>query len=51
MTNFRELARQDRLAVAIYYAWSGRPGSENQERFGIYRCGALTQAGKMAITP
>ena len=45
MNEFRELARDGRLTGLIYYAWIGEP------RFDVFRCGALTQSGSLAIAP
>jgi len=44
---FRHFASQGRLAAIIYYDWSDKPGKEA----GIFRCGALTEAGKLALKP
>jgi len=35
------------LAGIIYYDWSDQPGKEA----GIFRCGVLTEAGKLALKP
>jgi hypothetical protein len=43
-----ELAEQGRLAGFLYYSWSGHPGEVGST---IYRCGALTNAGKLALSP
>jgi hypothetical protein len=48
---FREVAADGRLPVVIYYAWDGRPGATGLEPFSIYRCGAVTEAGKLALNP
>jgi len=45
MGNFRQLAQAKRLAGMIYYSWLG------EARFDVYRCGILTKAGELAITP
>lgn len=42
-----EFARQGRLA-AFYFAWGGHPGEAGST---IFRCGALTDAGKLALSP
>jgi len=51
MDNYRELARADRLLVALYYSWNSPPGSDNLNPSSIYRCGELTDGGKRAISP
>jgi hypothetical protein len=49
-TAFRQFAQQGRLGAILYYSWTGLPNdSENQ--WAVYRCGALTQAGRWAIGP
>jgi hypothetical protein len=47
---FQQLAQQGRLAGMIYYSWSGRPGVKESHE-AIFRCGALTDAGKLALSP
>jgi hypothetical protein len=42
LRDFREFFREGRLLGLIYYAWEGR-------KYGIYRCGALTEAGRVAL--
>jgi len=42
---FEDFVSQGRLAGIIYYDWSDKPGKEA----GIFRCGALTDAGKLAL--
>jgi hypothetical protein len=37
-----------RLAAIIYYNWTALPGFEAH---AIFRCGALTEAGKLALKP
>jgi hypothetical protein len=41
---------QDRLAAISYYAWVGVPG-EKTDSWAIFRCGTLTDAGKLALSP
>jgi hypothetical protein len=43
--DFRQLAQAKRLAGLIYYSWLG------EARFDVYRCGALTKTGQLAIAP
>jgi hypothetical protein len=42
-----QLAAQGRLAASIYYSWGG-PGEAGST---IFRCGSLTEAGKLALQP
>ena len=44
---FEYFVKEGRLAAIIYYDWSDKPGKEA----GIYRCGGLTDAGKLALGP
>jgi hypothetical protein len=47
---FKPYVEQGRLAAVIYYSWSGVPGAK-EDPGGIFRCGALTGAGKLALSP
>jgi hypothetical protein len=49
-TAFEDFEKQGRLAAIIYYTWSGAPGPK-AESYAIFRCGALTDAGKLALSP
>jgi hypothetical protein len=49
MNNFRELASAGRLADVFYYAWNSPPGSQRIDPPSIYRCGQLTEAGRLAL--
>jgi hypothetical protein len=40
--DFRLLASQGRLKALLYYAWA-------DHKYGIYRCGALTDSGGWAL--
>jgi hypothetical protein len=43
MNDFRTMARQKRLSGVIYYTWTG------DTQYDVYRCGALTDAGRAAL--
>jgi hypothetical protein len=45
---FKTFVKQGRLAAVIYYNWTALHGYESQ---AIFRCGALTDAGKLALSP
>lgn len=45
---FETFVKQGRLAAIIYYNWMSKPGFEAPS---IFRCGALTDAGKVALSP
>jgi hypothetical protein len=49
-TAFRQFAQQGRLGTILYYSWTGMP-NDNENQWAVYRCGALTQAGRWAIGP
>ncbi len=51
MNNFRDLARQGRLLVVLYYSWNSPPGSAEASSTSIFRCGKLTEAGRLALIP
>jgi hypothetical protein len=42
--DFRPFVQQGRLKGLIYYAWA-------DDKYGIYRCGALTHGGRLALDP
>jgi hypothetical protein len=48
---FAPFVKQGRLAALLYYVWSGMPGQKTEDPAGIFRCGALTAAGKLALSP
>ena len=41
--------RMDNLAALIYYDWTARPRAK--DTFSVFRCGGLTDAGKLALQP
>jgi hypothetical protein len=51
MNNFRALAHQGRLAMALYYTWNSNPATNQLDPMSVFRCGSLTEAGKLALTP
>jgi hypothetical protein len=42
LVDLRQFVRAGRLKGLVYYAWV-------DERYGIYRCGALTESGRLAL--
>ena len=44
----QHFAGQGRLAASIYYSWGSHPGETGST---IFRCGDLTEAGKLALKP
>ena len=47
---FKQFAGQGRLAATIYFSWSGSPG-DKENQGAIFRCNALTDAGKLVLSP
>jgi len=45
MEDFGQLIHDKRLTGLIYYSWTGDPP------FDVYRCGVLTESGRVAIEP
>jgi hypothetical protein len=45
----KEYADQGRLAASVYYIWTSLPNTFDP--MSVFRCGALTSAGKAAIAP
>jgi hypothetical protein len=56
---FQQFAQQGRLAAILYYSWSGvlpfswqhDNSNANKDPYTIFRCGALTESGKVALNP
>lgn len=46
---FQHFVEQGHLAAIIYYDWTGEPMWK--EKYAIFRCGALSDAGKLALSP
>jgi hypothetical protein len=44
---FQHFVGERRLAAIIFYDWADKPGNKG----AIFRCGALTSAGKLALSP
>lgn len=44
----QQLSAQGRLAGSLYYSWAGHPGEVGST---VFRCGALTDAGQLALKP
>jgi hypothetical protein len=42
LADFRQFVDQGRLKGLIYYAWT-------DDKYGIYRCGALTESGRLVL--
>jgi len=48
-TAFSHFAARGQLAALAYYDWTAGPGAQDTQ--GVYRCGALTDYGKLALSP
>ena len=42
---------QRRLAASLYYSWDGEFPGQKENMGAIFRCGSLTEAGKLALSP
>jgi hypothetical protein len=49
MNNFRPYVRQGRLVGLLYFSWNNDPGSKTVSPLTVYRCGSLTESGKLSI--
>jgi hypothetical protein len=48
---YREFAGRGQLAALMYYSWSGDYYGQKESPGTLFRCGALTDAGKLALSP
>jgi hypothetical protein len=51
MDDFRGLEKQGRLVGEMYFAWNSDPWARKADPLSVYRCGALTEGGKLALSP
>jgi hypothetical protein len=51
MSEFRKYADEGRLIGAIYYSWNTDAWEREIDPLTIFRCGALTEGGRLAIAP
>jgi hypothetical protein len=49
--DYAELARQGRLKGLIFYVWHGDWHSDQESPASAFRCGSLTESGRLAIAP
>ena len=49
--DFAKAAAQGRLAGAMLFTWDSDPWSKTVDRDSVYRCGKLTDSGKLALQP
>lgn len=48
---FARAAAEGRLVGITYFAWNSEPWSKQTSPFSIYRCGGLTESGRLAVAP
>ncbi len=51
MGNYRPYVQQGSLIGLFYYSWNNVPDSPSFSPLTIFRCGSLTEGGKLAIDP
>jgi len=49
--HFAQAAAQKRLQGIIYFAWDSDPWSKKVDPDSVYRCGELSEAGRLAVAP
>jgi hypothetical protein len=49
--NFARAAAQGRLVGIMVFAWDSDPWSKTVDATSVYRCGSLTESGRVAIAP
>jgi hypothetical protein len=49
MNDFRDLARQGKLASVFYYSWDSAPGSGQINPSSVFRCGVQTDAWEIGV--
>jgi hypothetical protein len=42
---------EGRLAASLYYSWDGDFPGQKENMGAVFRCGSLTEAGKLALSP
>lgn len=48
---FSQLAQQDRVMGLFFYNWQGNIRAPKEDRASAFRCGTLTNSGKLALSP
>jgi hypothetical protein len=48
---FRSYAQEGRLGGLFLFTWNSDPWAKTIDRMSVYRCGELTPAGRLAISP
>ena len=47
--DFRPYVQQKRVLGLLYWLWQSEAGAKSVEPHTIYRCGGLTESGRLAI--
>ena len=47
----KHFIKQGRLAASLYYSWDGDFHGPKENMGAIFRCGSLTDAAKLALSP
>jgi hypothetical protein len=48
---YDELARQGRIKALVFYVWHGDWHAQEENPASAFRCGSLTESGRLAIAP
>ena len=51
MTTFTRLERDSRIKGLLFYTWQGHIHAKEEDEDSAFRCGALTDSGRLAIAP
>lgn len=49
MSDFRPYIKQGRLKGLLYFVWSRDAWSKEEDPYSVFRCGALTESGRLAL--
>jgi hypothetical protein len=49
--DFARAGAEKRLVGITYFAWNSDPWSKQPDADSVYRCGALTESGRLAVAP
>jgi len=50
-SQYDPLVRVGRIAALMFYDWQGNLHATNEDRASAFRCGSLTESGRLAIAP
>jgi hypothetical protein len=48
---YAELAQQGRIKALVFYVWHGDWHAQQENPASVFRCGSLTESGRLAIAP